>query len=137
MIFHAFCRLLIFFKINFFAKILFRITIRVSKTLYPNQDRHTVGPDLGPNCLQKLSEDNTTVLYVICLDFQEISSATFTLIFGKKGSQFESWRDNFSNSFCSVFTSLREMGLSFVIRHMRLPRTNVLELAATSWRIKR
>ena len=23
-----------------------------------DQDRHVVGPDLGPNCSQKLSEDN-------------------------------------------------------------------------------
>ena len=24
----------------------------------PNQDRHSVGPDLGPNCLKSLSADN-------------------------------------------------------------------------------
>ena len=27
--------------------------IRVSKSLDPDQDRHSVGPDLGPNCLQR------------------------------------------------------------------------------------
>ena len=32
-------------------------TIRVSNSLYPDQARHSVGPDLGPNCLQRLSED--------------------------------------------------------------------------------
>ena len=27
----------------------------MSKCLDPDQDRHSVGPDLGPNCLQRLS----------------------------------------------------------------------------------
>ena len=30
-------------------------TIRVSNGLDPGQDRLNVGPDLGPNCLQRLS----------------------------------------------------------------------------------
>ena len=30
-------------------------TIRVSNSLDPDQARHFVGPDLGPNCLQRLS----------------------------------------------------------------------------------
>ena len=34
-------------------------TIRVSNSLDPDQARHLVGPDLGPNCLQRLSADNT------------------------------------------------------------------------------
>ena len=29
----------------------------MSNSLDPDQDRH-VGPDLGPNCLQRLSEDD-------------------------------------------------------------------------------
>ena len=33
-------------------------TIRVSNNLDPDQARHFVGPDLGPNCLQILSADN-------------------------------------------------------------------------------
>ena len=33
------------------------ITIWVSSSLDPDQARH-VGPDLGPNCLQRLSTDN-------------------------------------------------------------------------------
>ena len=32
-------------------------TIRVSNSLDPDQARHFVGPDLGPNCLQWLSAD--------------------------------------------------------------------------------
>ena len=59
-IFHAhFCRLLILFKINFFAKS-FKYTIRVFNSLDPDQARLFVGPDLGPNCLQRLSADDTS-----------------------------------------------------------------------------
>ena len=32
--------------------------IQVSNSLDPDQARHFVGPDLGPNCLQRLSADN-------------------------------------------------------------------------------
>ena len=31
----------------------------MSNNLDPDQDQHTVGPDLGPNCLQRLSTDDT------------------------------------------------------------------------------
>ena len=48
-----------FFKINFFKKSFFGNTIRVSNYLDPDQDRRSVGPDLGTNCLQKLSTDDT------------------------------------------------------------------------------
>ena len=47
-----------FFKINFFFKNSFRYTIRVSNTLDLDQALHFVGPDLGPNCLQKLTADD-------------------------------------------------------------------------------
>ena len=46
-----------FLKINFFKKS-FRNTIRVSNSLDPDQDQNFVGPDLGPNCLQRLSADD-------------------------------------------------------------------------------
>ena len=45
--------LLIFFKINFFENS-FRNTARVLISLDTDQTRHFVGPDLGPNCLQRL-----------------------------------------------------------------------------------
>ena len=32
--------------------------IRVSNDMDPDQDRHFVGLDLGPNCLQRLSADD-------------------------------------------------------------------------------
>ena len=38
----------------------FRNTFRASNSLDPDQDRHSVGPDLGPNCLQRLSDEQTT-----------------------------------------------------------------------------
>ena len=52
-----FCLLLTFFKINF-SKSSFKNTIRVSNSLDPDQDQHSVGPDLGPNRL-KLSADES------------------------------------------------------------------------------
>ena len=45
--------LLTFFKINFFKK-----NLSLSDSLDPDQDRHSVSPDLGPNCLQRLSTDD-------------------------------------------------------------------------------
>ena len=33
------------------------LIIRVSYILEPDQDRHSIGPDLDPNCLQRLSAD--------------------------------------------------------------------------------
>ena len=32
----------------------------MSKSLDPDQDRHSVGPDLSPNCLQRLSADDVS-----------------------------------------------------------------------------
>ena len=47
------------FSKSTFSKNSFKNTIRMSNSLDPDQARHFVGPDLGPNCLQKLSADNT------------------------------------------------------------------------------
>ena len=55
--FSSFCRLLIFFSKFAFSKHFSRNTIRVSNILDPDQGRHSVGPDLGANCLQRLSAD--------------------------------------------------------------------------------
>ena len=46
-----------FFKINF--KNSFRNIIRVSNHLDPDQDGHSVGPDLGPNSLRLLADDKS------------------------------------------------------------------------------
>ena len=50
-----FCRLLIFFQNQLFRKVLSDIPSECQTTWVQN-----VGPDLDPNCLQKLSADNTT-----------------------------------------------------------------------------
>ena len=50
-IFHAFSKFT-------FSQKKFRITIRVSDSLDPDQDRQNVSPDLGPNCLQSLTGDD-------------------------------------------------------------------------------
>ena len=48
-----------FFKM-IFPKNYFRITIRVSNSLDPDQARPFVGPNLGPACLQRLLADSTS-----------------------------------------------------------------------------
>ena len=54
-----FCRLWIFFfKLTFFKKQSYRHTITVSNSLDPHHARQVVRPDLGPNCLQRLSADD-------------------------------------------------------------------------------
>ena len=58
--FMLFGRLLIFFKMIFFMNYSCRNTIRVSNSMDPDQARNIVGPDLGPNCLHKLSADDTS-----------------------------------------------------------------------------
>ena len=50
-----------FFSKSTFSKKNFRNTIRVSYSLDPDQAPHFVGPDLSPNCLQRLSADNTSI----------------------------------------------------------------------------
>ena len=42
----------------FLQKIIFRNSILVSIYLDPDQEGHSVGSDLGPNCLQRLSADD-------------------------------------------------------------------------------
>ena len=39
---------------DIFSKNSFRKTIHMSNRLDPDQDRHSVGSDLGPNCLHRL-----------------------------------------------------------------------------------
>ena len=51
-----------FFQDQLFKKKSFRNTIRVSNGFDPDQDRHSVRPDLGPNCLQKISADDKSSL---------------------------------------------------------------------------
>ena len=55
------CGLLTFSKL-ISSKDSFRKTIRVSNNIDPDQDRHYVGPDLGPNCLHRLPADDKSSL---------------------------------------------------------------------------
>ena len=55
-----------FFQNNFSQKKFFRNTIRVPNSLDPDQDLYCVGPDLGPNCLQRLSGDDKSSCCSIC-----------------------------------------------------------------------
>ena len=55
--------MLLLLSADFFSKLpfsnnSFRNTIRVSNGLDTDKDQHYVGPDLGPNCLERLSADN-------------------------------------------------------------------------------
>ena len=59
-ILHAFFSSADFFQNQLFLKNSFRNTMGVSNSLDPDQARHLVGPDLGPNCFQRSSADNTS-----------------------------------------------------------------------------
>ena len=56
-----------FFSKSTFLKNSFRNAIRMSSSLDPDQARHVVGPDLDPNCLQRLSADDTSMQCYILL----------------------------------------------------------------------
>ena len=58
-----------FFSNLTFSKYSFRNTIRVSNYLDPDQDRHFVGPDLGSNCLQRLSAEDKSKHSFDCVLF--------------------------------------------------------------------
>ena len=49
-----------FFPKSKFLKNYFRNAFRVANNLNPDQARHFVGPDLGPNCLQRLPAVDTS-----------------------------------------------------------------------------
>ena len=55
----TFCRLLFLVKFNISEKIVSN-SISLSDGLDPDQARQYVGPDLDPNCLQRLSADDTS-----------------------------------------------------------------------------
>ena len=57
--FRAFLSSVDFFQNQHFLKNSFRNTIRVSNSLDPDQARYIVNSDLGLNCLQRISADDT------------------------------------------------------------------------------
>ena len=58
-IFHDFFVVCRYFSKSTFLKNSLENTNRVSNRLDPDQAQHVVGPDLGTNCLQRLSADDT------------------------------------------------------------------------------
>ena len=56
--FHAFVVVCCLFSELLFLKNSLRNTFRVSNGLDPDQDRHFISPDMGINCLQRLSTDD-------------------------------------------------------------------------------
>ena len=59
--FTSFSRSADYFQIKRFQKI-FRTTIRVANSLDLDQGRHFVGPDLGPDCLQRIAAYHTSII---------------------------------------------------------------------------
>ena len=59
-----FCCLLIFFQNQLFEKLFQEYHLSV-KQIGPDQAGHFVGPDHGPNCLHKLSADDTRSLFTV------------------------------------------------------------------------
>ena len=66
-----------FFSESTFSKYSFRNTTRVSSSLDSDQDRHSVGPDLGPNCLQPLAR-----CLCLTLDFQSLVLFPYQIKYG-------------------------------------------------------
>ena len=58
------------------SKYSFRNTIRVSNGFDPDQDCRSVGPDLGPNCLQKISADDKSRRFNVVTDNENIKHLT-------------------------------------------------------------
>ena len=56
------------FSKSTFSQISFRNAIKGPYSLDPDQARRFVGPDLGPNCRQMLSADDTSRQRDNCLD---------------------------------------------------------------------
>ena len=63
-----------FFNFFFFFKKLFQEHFQ-SDHLDPDQDRHFVGPDLGPNCLHRLSADDNSSQLSDYLKYQFLKPA--------------------------------------------------------------
>ena len=70
-------------------------TIRVSNSLDPDQARHFVGPDLGPNCLQGLSADNKMSGWIwvqtVCKGYQQTTKVGKELNTKKKNLLILPW----------------------------------------------
>ena len=69
-------RLLTFFKIQFLKNKPPRTTIRVSNSLDPDHDRHSIGLRLGSNCLQK-TIDRRQNYPLACKELLQVNTLVF------------------------------------------------------------
>ena len=73
-------RLLTFFKNKFFKNKPPRTSIRLSNSLDPDQDRHSVGLHLGSDCLQKAfgrRQNNP----LACKELKQVNSLAFNILY--------------------------------------------------------
>ena len=66
-------------------------TIRVSKGWDPDQAQHFVGPDLGPNCLRRLSADDKVAASWQITNTEQLLDTTFWLKPMFKSTTFSIW----------------------------------------------
>ena len=74
-----FFRLLTFFKIKFFKNKPPRTTIRVSNSLDPDQDGHSVGLHLGSKCLQKAIGKRQNYP-LACKELYQVNTLVFNIL---------------------------------------------------------
>ena len=76
----------------FFQKKSFKNTIRMSNSLEPDQELRYIGPDVGPNCLQRLSATDksrlTAMERVKCEMDERNWKCIVQLTFTKSGCKF-------------------------------------------------
>ena len=75
----SYFRLLTFFKIRFFKNKPPRTTIGVSNSLDPDQDRQSVGLNLGSNCLQKAIGRRQNYP-LACKELQQVNTSVFNIL---------------------------------------------------------
>ena len=83
----------------------------MSNSLKPDQDRHSVGPDLSPNCLQRLSEDdkscswqgNSYIYSVQKLSQSDVWWEYLSLQSHEKGTEGNLQQELFINSFAYLY----------------------------------
>ena len=71
---------------DIFYKIIFsnnscRNNIIVSNSLDPDQAQQFIGPDLGPNCLQRLSADTSMQKVKVGVVFEKVNYDSFSDLF--------------------------------------------------------
>ena len=121
-----FCRPLIFFQFHFYEKIISEISSECQTVWI--QNRLFVGPDLGPNCLQRLSSDDTSRQRVNIHTglYQDILGKGFCVKLGMKILK----RSEIDEKTCSIILSPQKhmlwmpIGRFFNEHHIKLATLN-------------